>query len=501
MDEDLRLAIDHLHEGVQVIGFDWRYVYLNDTAAAHGRRPAADLVGRRMQDCYPGIEDTEVYRALVEVMRDRRPRSLRHEFHYPDGDRRWFDLRIEPVPAGVCVLSMDITADQERQQQLRSVEEQLQRAQKLEAIGRLAGGIAHDFNNQLTVILGFAQMLLENEADPAAARDLHEIEAAAHRSAALTRQLLAFSKRQVLRAEPVYLPDVVRGVTRLLERLLGEDMRCEVRINPATELILADSGQLENVLTNLAVNARDAMPSGGVLTLTTSTTEITEEDARQHTGMKSGRYTVLAVSDNGCGMDAETQRRIFEPFFTTKEAGKGTGLGLAMVYGIVKQMSGFIWVYSEVGRGTTFRLYFPVAADQPRADIAAAVTDVETRGVGRILLVEDDAGVREFVVRSLQAHGYEVVAVSSAEDARKRLVRATPLFDLLLSDVVLPGQSGPALFDEIRSRASRVVFMSGYSNVHVQNPALAEEYPLIEKPFTARELLKAVRDALAGPVY
>ncbi len=358
MNEHLRLAIDHLHEGVQVISYDWRYAYVNETAALHGRRSAAELAGERMHDCYPGIEQTPLFAALERVMTTRQAERMRNEFAYPNGDRGWFDLRIEPVPAGVCVLSVDVTDDQRRQDRLLAVESQLVQAQKMEALGRLAGGIAHDFNNQLTAILGFTQMLLEQRPGTEMESDLREIEAAADRSAALIRQLLAFGKRQVLRFEPVCLPDLVRNVTRLLDRVLGAQVRCDLRIDPATELILADAGQLEHVLTNLAVNARDAMSPGGRLTISTSTIEVTADQARGHASMAPGRYSVLSVADSGHGMDDETKARIFEPFFTTKEAGQGTGLGLAMVYGIVKQMNGFIWVDSELGQGTTFRLYF-----------------------------------------------------------------------------------------------------------------------------------------------
>jgi len=504
MNEHLRISIDHLHEGVQVVSYDWRYLYVNETAAAHGRRTAGDLVGQRMQDCYPGIEKTEMFATLARVMDTRIPARLRNRFEYPNGEHRWFDLRIEPVPDGICVLSMDVTDEQETQERLGSVEQQLHQAQKMEAIGRLAGGIAHDFNNQLTAILGFAQLLLDQDIPPHMEGDLREIRAAAERSAALTRQLLAFSRRQVLRTEPLNLPDLVENVSGLLGRVLGEDITCEVRIDPRTEPILGDAGQLEHVLTNLAVNARDAMTSGGVLTLATTTVDLTEEDARQHPAMKSGRYSVLTVADTGHGMDGETQARIFDPFFTTKDPAKGTGLGLSIVYGVVKQMGGFIWVYSEVGKGTTFRLYFPVTGKQPHpAPALEPLTPLRASGGETILVVEDDGGVRELVVRTLRRNGYEVIEAPSAEDAWNVLREPSRPCDLALLDVVLPGQSGPEFLEELARRRVRAVFMSGYSEAHVQNRPLIEKFPLLEKPFTAEQLLRLVRttlgaDGLAG---
>ncbi|HUE89820.1 MAG TPA: ATP-binding protein [Vicinamibacterales bacterium] len=501
MNEHLRIAIDHLHEGVQVIGFDWRYLYVNDTAALHGRSSAIDLIGCTMQDCYPGIAESELFGVLREAMQDRQPRRLRNLFEYPNGGARWFDLRIEAVPAGICVLSMDVTEDQQTQDRLREVERQLLQAQKMEAVGRLAGGIAHDFNNQLTVILGLTQLLLEDVTDVKQKRDLGEIEAAAQRSAALTKQLLAFSRRQVFHIEPVYLPAVVRNVSRLLERILGEDIRCELDLDPGTELVLGDAGQFEHVLTNLAVNARDAMPEGGQLMVSTGTTEFNEDDARQHPMMQKGRYTVLSVADSGHGMDDETKAQIFEPFFTTKEAGKGTGLGLSTVYGVVKQMNGFIWVYSEPGHGTTFRLYFPITSERPDAAINRIYVEKRSAGTARVLVVEDDPGVRELVARTLRQNGYHVTVASSAEEASDYFDQPDVSLDLVLVDVILPGQSGPMLLEQFERFAIPVIFMSGYSAAHVQNRGRLGSFPLLTKPFSSAQLVSAVEQALAPSMH
>jgi two-component system, cell cycle sensor histidine kinase and response regulator CckA len=359
VNQHLRLAIDHLREGVQVIASDWRYLYLNDSAAQHERLPVEALIGQRVQDCYPGIENTPLFRALTRVMTTGTPEKFRNEFEDPNGDRRWFDLRVAPVPAGICVLSIDVTEEVRAAERLRLVELHLQQAQKMEAIGRLAGGIAHDFNNQLTVILGFTQMLLEQHTTEEMCRELREIEAASQRAATLVRQLLALGKRQVMQIEPVALSEVIDSARRLLDRALGDDVTCETQVDAATAPVMADRGQLEHVIISVAVNARDAMPRGGQLTIGLETVRVDDANAARDPEIPAGRYTVLSMRDTGHGMDEATKGRIFEPFFTTKEPAQGSGLGLSMVYGIVKQMNGHITVDSAVNQGTTFRLYLP----------------------------------------------------------------------------------------------------------------------------------------------
>jgi two-component system cell cycle sensor histidine kinase/response regulator CckA len=496
LNEHLRVAIDHLYEGVQVLGFDWKYLYLNETAARHGRKHVEELIGNRIHDCYPGIDGTPMFAALDRVMNTRVPEAFRNRFVFPN-ESRWFDLRVQPVPSGLCVLSIDVTDEQHTQERLRAVEVQLQQLQKLESVGRLAGGVAHDFNNQLTVIRGLTEFLLEREdLAPEIRGDLTEIEAAANRSVALTKQLLAFSRRQVMRVERIDLTQVIVATSRMLQLLLRANVRMQLQLEPTTEPVYADVNQIENVLANLAVNASDAMPDGGDLSISTATIELTEDDALQHPMMTRGRYSVLTVADTGVGMNEDTKARIFEPFFTTKEVGKGTGLGLATVYGIVKQMGGFIWVSSELGRGTTFRLYFPVAGRVQEADASGDDSDL-ARGNGEpILVIEDDQAVREFVTRSLQAEGFHVVGAGSAAEANERLQDAPIPFAMVLCDVVLPDLSGPSFVERSRLFDTPVVFMSGYAAIHAEHRPLAGGFSLLEKPFTREALTRVVREKL-----
>jgi len=485
----LRVSLDHLLEGVQIVDRDWRYVYLNATAAAHGQRSVEDILGRTMMECYPGIEQTELFIVLRRVMETRVPETLRNEFIYPTGRRRWFDLLIDPVPDGLCILSLDVT-------DRRATEIELQHSQRMEAVGKLAGGIAHDFNNQLTAIRGFAEILLDVVTDDRVRIDLQAILDAADRSSTLTRQLLAFGRRQLFSIEPTDLNVVVVSVDRLLRRLIGENVRCELRLHPEAATIMADARQLENVVTNLAVNARDAMPGGGRLTMATHIVELSPDDTRQHPTMVPGRYAVLAVTDTGQGMDEATKGRIFEPFFTTKAPGQGTGLGLSSVYGTVKQMGGFIWVYSEVGQGTTFRLYFPTTTAVPRPKADRDRQQTAPRGTrGTVLVIEDDAGVRDLITRALSEAGHVVIAAASGEEALGMVRGLAVEPDLALADVVLPGETGPAVVRRLGLPTDRVLFMSGYSERPAEDGSTAA---ILEKPFTIRTLLERVDEMLSS---
>jgi signal transduction histidine kinase/ActR/RegA family two-component response regulator len=390
-----------------------------------------------------------------------------------------------------------------RTEELRQREDQLRQAQKMEAIGRLAGGIAHDFNNLLSVILGYSQDLLTDLKLPAGARErIHEIELAGERAATLTRQLLAFSRQQVLEPAVFDVRDALRSVERMLDRILGEDVELRFLFADEPAQIMADRGQLEQMLLNLVVNARDAMPQGGKLTIETSVVQLDEAYARGHLGVEPGPYVLIAVSDTGIGMDKETQARAFEPFFTTKELGKGTGLGLASVYGIVQQSRGSIWLYSEPGVGTTFKIYLPRAfgAVTPLDVVPQAEANA---GSETILLVEDDAQVRKITSEILQASGYRVLEARAPEEALKVGREHGGPIQLLLTDVIMPGMNGRQLAEKILAEhpGVKVLFMSGYTDdVILRHGVLDSEMAFLQKPITPASLLRKVTQVLRATV-
>ena len=383
----------------------------------------------------------------------------------------------------------------------RFLEQQLRQAQKMEAVGRLAGGVAHDFNNLLMVILGHTGLLLERAgADEWVRRKAEQVQKAADRAAGLTRQLLAFSRMQVLQPKVIDLNGVVSEMAKLLPRLIGENMELLVRLAPSLGQVKADPGQMEQVILNLAVNARDAMPEGGKLVIETSNAELEEAYARRHPPLQAGSYVLLAVTDTGIGMDADTQALIFEPFFTTKEKGKGTGLGLATVYGVVKQSGGYIWVYSEVGKGTTFKIYFPLVREalevrQP-SDLSQAPVGTET-----ILLVEDEREVREVAREFLDMSGYTVLEARDGSEAIKLAKKYPGPIHLLMTDMVMPGIGGRELVRQlsVERRDLRVIFMSGYTEYAVlQQGELERGAVLLPKPFSREVLARTVREVLEG---
>ena len=381
----------------------------------------------------------------------------------------------------------------------RALEQQFRQSQKMEAIGRLAGGIAHDFNNLLMVISGYTE-LVQDELGPAhpLQRNLEGVRKAAQRATSLTQQLLAFSRKQVLAPKVFELNAVVNDLGKMLPRLVGEDVELVIVPGPERIRAKADPSQLEQVIMNLAVNARDAMPAGGRLTIETAVAEFDHEYARLHPPATPGRYAMLAVTDTGAGMDAETQSHIFEPFFTTKEKGKGTGLGLSTVYGIVKQSGGYVWVYSELGRGTTFKVYLPLAdpaqaTHQPEAALAA-----DPQGIETVLLVEDEEGVRRVAREFLEIRGYSVLEAATGEDALQIAHSHPGPVHLLLTDVVMPGMNGRELWQRLSWRPEmKVLYMSGYpENAIIQHGTLEEGVMYLQKPFTLNALTHKVREVL-----
>jgi signal transduction histidine kinase len=383
----------------------------------------------------------------------------------------------------------------------RTLAERLNQAQKMEAIGQLTGGIAHDFNNVLQAISGYCEVL-KQRITPENQKYLVEITKAANRAAALTARLLAFSRKQISRPQVVKTKDLVRSIHKMLERVIGEDIELKVLIDPDTGNFLADPGQVDQVLMNLAVNARDAMPSGGTLTLDTSNCSLDEAYVRDHPAAKAGEYVCLAVSDTGVGMDQGTLSHIYEPFFTTKEIGKGTGLGLSIVYGIVKQSGGYINCRSEVGRGTTFTIYLPLTCGETDTSPITMPGKAGPGGTETILLVDDEPSVRNIARIMLEAAGYVVMDAPGGEEALSIAAARWVAVSLLVTDVVMPRMSGKELARRLQemSPAVRVLYVSGYTADVISNHGILDTgVDYLQKPFSSYELLNKVREILDRP--
>jgi two-component system cell cycle sensor histidine kinase/response regulator CckA len=408
----------------------------------------------------------------------------------------------EKVEERTAELVREIAERKLGEEALRASEEQLRQSQKLESVGQLAGGIAHDFNNLLTVINGNSDLLLRRLDDEKQRERVEEIKRAGERAAQLTRQLLAFSRKQILQPVVLDLNHVVPDVGKMLRRLIGEGIDLITALDPGLGQVDADPGQIEQVLMNLAINARDAMPKGGKLTIQTANVYLDESYVRTHAAVKPGPYVMLAVSDTGHGMDAETQARIFEPFFTTKEKGKGTGLGLSTVYGIVKQSGGNICVYSEVGRGTTFKIYLPCVGEAAEPHAQAAPQSITPQGVETVLLVEDDEIVRKLAREILELNGYGVLTAADGGEALSLCEHHEGPIHLLLTDVVMPQMSGREVAERATALrpAMKVLYMSGYTDDSIiHHGVLDAGVAFLEKPFTPDAMARKVREVLDDP--
>ncbi|MBV9774592.1 MAG: PAS domain S-box protein [Gemmatimonadetes bacterium] len=434
------------------------------------------------------------------------PYDLEYRIVRPDGEVRWLSSRGFPVRDATGEVyrrvgtSEDVTERRRAEEALRESQQQLLQSQKMEAVGRLAGGVAHDFNNMLMAIQGHTELLrMEESVGPDMEWHLGEISSAVERAAGLTRQLLAFSRKQVLQPRPISLNSVISEMESMLGRMIGEDVAMRAVLARDLGVVLADPAQLQQVLLNLAVNARDAMPEGGTLSIETANVHLYGEYAATHEEVEPGRYVMLAVSDTGTGMDAATRERVFEPFFTTKEQGKGTGLGLSTVYGIVRQSGGHIWVYSEPGMGTTFRIYFPrtdrpTEAVEPERPAGPPPTGDET-----VLLVEDDALVRSLLNTFLDRLGYQVLTAANGEEAVARAGTHPGILHLLLTDVVMPGMNGRELARRVRvlRPEARVLYMSGYTDDAIAlHGVLDPDSDFVQKPVSPDQLAATVRSVL-----
>src|ERR1700691_5063779 len=457
-----------------------------------------DLVGRHLGALYA---DTHQWFELADHLRSATPlNGLIVEWKRKDGTGTVVRVSGRAVSDGDKGTAFELFAEDVTER--RALEQQLRQSQKMEAVGRLAGGIAHDFNNLLMVISGYSEFLLDRLGpEPALRAPAQEIASAAGRATSLTRQLLAFSRKQMMAPKVLDLNGIVTENLKMLTRVIGEDI--DLVMVPAAGLgaVRADAGQIEQVIMNLAVNARDAMPSGGKLTIETSNVSLDDDYARFHAPLRAGDYVMLAISDNGLGMDSETQSHISEPFFTTKGT-KGTGLGLSTVYGIVKQSGGYIWVYSEPGRGTTFKIYLPRVAERgesPALVVSSAESVAAEPGTETILLVEDEANLRYLARQFLEKQGYRVIEAADGVVAMQIAVAHEGVIHLLLTDVIMPGMNGRELaqrMSEIRPN-TKVLYMSGYTeNVIGHNGTLDAGVRLLQKPFTLRDLKSKVREVL-----
>ena len=401
-------------------------------------------------------------------------------------------------------LKKEIEDRRQAEKALGEKEEMLRQSQKMEAVGRLAGGIAHDFNNLLTAMIGYSDMLMmDSGLDENQRHYVQEIKKSSDRAASLTQQLLAFSRKQVLQPKVLNANALITNIKKMLRMVIGEDIHLLIKLDSELGVIKADPGQIEQVIMNLVVNARDAMPMGGKLTIETQNIYLDEEYCKEHSGSLPGRYTMLAVSDTGHGMDEETKKHIFEPFFTTREKGKGTGLGLSTVYGIVKQSGGYVWVYSEQKRGTTFKVYFQqvdAEVDENRGKVSEEIKSL--KGSETILLVEDEEVVRDLIFESLKAFGYDVLKAENGKNALQVFKKNTDkLIHLLITDVVMPDMSGRKLAEKLENKSPslKVLYISGYTdNAIVHHGILEEKVAFLQKPFSPIQLAKKVREVLVN---
>lgn len=492
-----RLAncLETLREGVQIIGFDWRYLYVNQAVCGHARRSRAELLGRTMMEVYPGIEQTEMYAVLRACMADRRPRELDNDFTYPDASKAHFHLRVEPCPEGIIVLSLDTTEREQLQLQLRW-------AQKMDAIGRLASGIAHDFNNVLSAILGLSSFALKSVGSHhPAARDLKDVLDAVERGSGLARQLLAFASSEPIAACAVDVNTAVQQLHRVLGRLIRDGVQIVLRLSDDVWPTVIDPGALDQVVLNLVLNARDALPEGGHITIESASVTFSEEapvsGPAAAGSIPPGDYVMLAVSDDGIGMTPDVRERMFDPFFTTKPRGQGTGLGLATCYGIVRGAGGHIAVFSEPGQGTTVRIYLPRSSGV-LPFVRRSPAERPLGGTETVLIVEDNAAVRAVAARALRESGYQVEVAAGPPDALA-VAAGSARIDLLVSELWFPNGSGRDLALAVRRShpAASVLYVSGHSEAATGNRGgLPPRTSLLLKPFSPSVLARKVRAVL-----
>ena len=505
-EERYRDYFENAKDAIYVHDLTGRYIMVNKAGEELIGYSREEILQMRISDVVPRLCLDQIHARLKEKLEDHSLTIYEVEAIRKDGSRVPIEVSSRliyenGVPVAVQGSARDITERRRAEEALRASQLQLQQSQKLEAIGQLAGGVAHDFNNMLTAIIGYTDLSLRRVGlENPIRRNLEETKKAAERAASLVRQLLAFSRKQILEPKVLDLNDVVKDMHKMLTRLIGENIKLATRLQTDIGSVKADPCQVEQIIVNLVVNARDAMPRGGRVTIETANVTVDDQTAAKHVAVIPGEYVMLAVSDTGSGMDQETQARIFEPFFTTKEVGKGTGLGLSTVYGIVKQSGGNIWVYSEPGFGTVFKVYLPRIDDATASTIARQTQERNAlRGTETILLVEDEDVVRGLTRQILIQAGYNVLDARSGDEAIRLCHAHAGSIDLLLTDVVMPEISGKEVADrllELRPTI-RVLFMSGYTDeAIVQHGVLDANVKFLQKPFTWVALTRKVREVL-----
>jgi PAS domain S-box-containing protein len=494
----LQALLEHANDGISVIDVSGIILEANHRLGEIVGRPVSDIVGRHIKEITSAASATAKVAEFAAVVARGAGTVLGVEIPRPDGKPVTVDFSLSTVTIGQERVVLSIGRDVTEQ---RSLEAQFRQAQKMEAVGRLAGGVAHDFNNVLTAVFGNVDLLREELADNVSAQEgLAEIRVAAERAADLTRQLLAFSRTQVLEQVVLGPNSLIADLEKMLRRVIGEDVELKLALGDAVGNLRADRGQLQQVIMNLVVNARDAMPTGGTIIIETANADLTSEYVDLHPPVIPGAYVMVAVSDTGAGMTPDVQARIFEPFFTTKERNKGTGLGLSTVYGIVKQSGGYIWVYSEPGRGTTFKIYLP-RVDALAEHVTRTQDAHRTTGTETILLAEDDVMVRPVVKQMLERVGYTVLDAGSAEEALAVAEGYPGVIHLLVTDVVMPEASGRELARRLAGARpqTKVLFVSGYTNdAIVQHGMLEPGLNYLHKPLTPAALARKVREVLDG---
>jgi PAS domain S-box-containing protein len=503
-DAFIRTVLDSVDEGFIVVDRQYRILSANRAFCRLMKLPEDRIIGRTCHEishhlprpCFEMGEDCAVHRTFETGG----THFVSHTHTGEDGAKQYMELSSYPITdaSGAVVSAIETVNDVTDR---RKLEEQLVHSQRLESLGTLAGGVAHDFNNILNVIVGYGGIMeMKTAPDDPNRAYIREILAASDRAARLTQALLIFSRKQTVELKPVSINDLVRGMTKMVERIIGEDIETKIALAPQELTVMGDYGQLEQVLMNFATNARDAMPKGGTLTIETRFCDLDEEFTHTHECGSPGRYAVISVSDTGEGMDETIRGRIFEPFFTTKGPGKGTGLGLSIVYGIVRQHKGCITCSTVPGRGTAFTVYLPIV-DEMFRDPGGEEAEPVRGGTETILVADDDENIRKLSREVLEQHGYAVIEARDGEDAVSRFVENRERVRLLLLDVIMPRKGGKEAFDEIaRIRPGvPVLFMSGYAEDYIQRKEVFEEsLPMLWKPVKLRELLSRVREMLDG---